>query len=105
MRCKITGITIYKGELDLSGPAPTIINLQYDLIQDKDGAHIIHGTAECSGPWSEDTIQRLRDLVESIRFDLIRSHFDTDGPPTEDKPRGLDALFAGTKKVKDPRSI
>lgn len=105
MRCKITGITLYKGELDLGGPAPTIINLQYDLVEDKDGFHIIHGTANSSGPWSKDTVQCLNNLVEALRLDLLRCVFDMDGPSAKGKPNGMSALFADTKKVKDPESI
>jgi hypothetical protein len=43
--------------------------------------------------------------MESVKRDILRSHFDMGEPVTKSENRGINALFSGTKKVKDPESI
>lgn len=108
MRCRISGVSIHRGELDCSGPAPSL-SFTYDLIEDASGNTIFHGTSTSVGPWSQDTEEALASLIECVRKDLLQRHFSVDGGVVYNKKReedmGINALFSNSRPRGEPEPL
>jgi hypothetical protein len=61
----------------------------------KEGA--THGLAHGQPTWSDATLEKLKELVESMEADFARAHFDDASRQDAEAPQGLKELFAGKK--------
>ena len=90
-RCKATSVALTKLEVQL-GQHGLTLSVESLLI---DSAGMGHGRSKHVGPWGQETVERLNELVAAVEDELTNLHFEVDdGDATAtnefpEKPKGL----------------
>lgn len=101
--CRITGVSAYKLEITLDGPAPALL-AHYDLIQDSESHGVLFHAKATNSIWSSEVEAALGTLMEKIKDDLMAKHFKV--TKDDESKETLNTLFPEQmKKSVLPRSI
>ena len=101
---KFDGLSILELEVGFTG-ATLVLNCKAAFVSQATGA--THAWTSSKGPWSQMTIDSLRELRRSMELDLIKLHFEADSInlPGEQSQFGLPPGGIGEHLAEDDRQI
>lgn len=104
--CKATGVALSRMVVEMGQNGLTMTVTSHLL----DDQGITHGSQTYVGPWANDTVGRLDELVLAVEEELAKIHFEveSDGPAVADadydeRPKGLLAARLESSEDQTPQ--